>query len=238
MDNDDPRRLIARLAVAVMVSDGRITPSEVDALGRLDELGLGPLSDLAEEEIRGAVSRPIDLRATCDGLARATPQAAAVILSVLAEIAASDRAVSPAELATLRSVADLLGLGAADTAHIVSAAMAEYGASLDEEPAAPSEVQPRPMRRETVPVAHQPDEGVDCTPTAQQAELQRAYSVLGIDAATTRARLDAAYLALVERYDPAKVADLGADFVALAVRKLAEVTAAFETAVDARFATG
>jgi len=235
---DDPRRLIARLAVAVMVADGRITTPEFDALGRLDELGLGPLSDLAKEEIRSAVTRPIDLRATCDGLARATPEAAAVILSVLAEIAASDGAVSPAELDTLRSVAAALGLNAAETAHIVTAAMAEYGATLGTETAAPSETQPGSMRREPVSVTRDPDEDAAPPPGAQHAELQRAYSVLGIDAATSRARLDAAYLALVERYDPAKVADLGADFVALAVRKLAEVTAAFETAVDARFATG
>ena len=50
MNNDEinPRRLIARLAVAVMVADGRITPSEHEAVRRLDQLGLGPLSQLAE----------------------------------------------------------------------------------------------------------------------------------------------------------------------------------------------
>ena len=221
----DPRRLIARLAVAVMVADGRITPSEYDALERLDALGLGPLSNLAEDEIRAATRHPIDLRATCEGLARATPQAAAVILSVLAEIAASDSSVSPAELDTQRSVATLLGLETSETVHILSAAMTEYGATLAVDSAAPSSAASNPEYVEERAV----------TPTVHQAELERAYRVLGIDAAASRAGVDAAYLELVERYNPSKVADLGAEFAALAVRRLAEATSAFETVLGARF---
>jgi uncharacterized tellurite resistance protein B-like protein len=232
----DPRRLIARLAVAVMVADGRITPSEYDALERLDGLGLGPLSDLAEDEIRMATRQPIDLRAACEGLAQATPQAAAVILSVLAEIAASDGSVSSAEVNTLHTVATLLGLNAAETAHILSAAMTEYEATMAADSTAPSGGAAK-QTRERVVVVRQTDEppvaaGVD------QSELQRACCVLGIDAGASRAHLDATYLALVERYNPAKVADLGAEFAALAVRRLAEVTAAFETVLDARLEAG
>jgi DnaJ-domain-containing protein 1 len=64
-------------------------------------------------------------------------------------------------------------------------------------------------------------------------DIERAYRVLGIDAGASRARLEAAYLQLVERYNPAKVEDLGTEFTSLAVRKLAEVTAAFETVREA-----
>jgi len=64
----DRRRLIARLAVAIMVADGRITASERDALERFDRLGLGPLAALAEDEIRRAMQHPIDVRGTCASL--------------------------------------------------------------------------------------------------------------------------------------------------------------------------
>ena len=232
----DPRRLIARLAVAVMVADGRITPSEYEALERLDGLGLGPLSDLAEDEIRMATRQPIDLRAACEGLAQATPQAAAVILSVLAEIAASDGSVSSAEVNILHTVATLLGLNPAETAHILSAAMTDYEATMAADGAAPSAGAPK-QTRERVVVVRQTDE----PPVAAgvgQSELQRACCVLGIDPGASRAHLDATYLALVERYNPAKVADLGAEFAALAVRRLAEVTAAFDTVLDARLEAG
>jgi uncharacterized tellurite resistance protein B-like protein len=234
----DPRRLIARLAVAIMVADGQISPSEYEALERLDELGLGPLSDLAEDEIRNATRQPIDLHATCEGLAQATPEAAAVIMSVLAEIAASDRSVSRAELETLHTVARLLGLNATDAAHILSAAMSEYGATLGGEDSVPSGGLP-PSRAERVRVIRNRDgEAAAPAPATEQAELQRAYRVLGIDAATSRAHVDAAYLGLVERYNPVKVAGLGAEFAALAVRKLVEATAAFETVLEARLGTG
>jgi uncharacterized tellurite resistance protein B-like protein len=234
----DPRRLIARLAVAVMVADGQITPSEYEALERLDGLGLGPLSDLAEDEIRNASRQPIDVRATCEGLAQATPEAAAVIMSVLAEIAASDRLVSRAELETLHTVARLLGLNATDAAHILSAAMSEYGASLGGDESVRSGG-PSPSQPERVGVIrHRDGEAAAAAPATEQAALQHAYRVLGIDAATSRAHVDAAYLGLVERYNPVKVASLGAEFAALAVRKLVEATAAFETVLEARLETG
>jgi DnaJ-domain-containing protein 1 len=41
--------------------------------------------------------------------------------------------------------------------------------------------------------------------------------------------IEAAYRRLVERYNPAKVAALGGDFAALAVRKLAGITDAYDT---------
>jgi len=229
----DPRRLIARLAVAVMVADGRITPSEYEALEHLDSLGLGPLSEFAEDEIRRAAHYPIDLRATCAGLARATPQAAAVILSVLAEIAASDRCVSSPELETIRSVATLLGLSSVQTAHILTAAMTEYGATLADVAAEPGAAATG-ARRERVAVIRSKDPEPTAVLAAEPAALQDAYRLLGVGADTSRAHLDTAYLGLVERYNPANVAVLGAEFAALAVRKLVAVTTAFETVINAR----
>ena len=234
--DDDPRRLIARLAVAVMVADGQITPAEYGALERLDALGLGPLSDLAEDEIRSAVREPIDLCATCEGLAQATPEAAAVILSVLAEIAASDRSVSAAELYTLRTVAGLLGLDTSEATHILSAAMGEYGATLSADALESSAAQSPRAERVTV-VRRRGGEARE-TPPAEDGEVQRACQILGIDTAASRAHVDAAYLSLVERYNPAKVAGLGAEFAALAVRRLGEATAAFEAVLAVRFGTG
>ena len=235
----DPRRLIARLAVAVMVADGQITPAEYEALAGLDALGLGPMSDLAADEIRNATHDPIDLRATCGGLAQATPEGAAVIMSVLAEIAASDRSVSRPELETLHTIAGLLGLNPAETAQMLAAAMNEYGATLSTEDGVSSGglTQSRP---EPVTVIRMSDgEAPAADPAATgSAELQHAYRVLGIDAAASRSHLDAAYLGLVERYNPVKVAGLGAEFAALAVRKLVEATAAFETVLAAQPGTG
>jgi uncharacterized tellurite resistance protein B-like protein len=234
----DPRRLIARLAVAVMVADGQITPSEYAALERLDELGLGPMSDLTEDEIRAATRHPIDLRATCEGLARTTPEAAAVIVSVLAEIAASDRSMARAELETLHTVAGLLGLSPTEAAHILGAAMNEYGAALSAAEGIHSGGL-GPSRPERVTVIRRRDgEAQAAPPPSEQAELQHACRLLGIDATASRSHLDAAYLRLVERYNPVKVAGLGPEFVALAVRKLVEATAAFETVLETQLGTG
>ena len=62
---------------------------------------------------------------------------------------------------------------------------------------------------------------------------QHALALLGLDASARRADLDEAYRRLVERYDPSKVIELGADFAALAVRKLGELTDAYEIVADA-----
>jgi DnaJ-domain-containing protein 1 len=224
--DQDPRRLIARLAVAVMVADGRIAPAEIDTIERLDALGLGPLSRLAGEEIQHAIDQPIDVPATCEGLTAASPEAAAVILAALAEVAASDQSVSVRELNTINTVARLLGLTPSAAAQIVNAAMAANGASLAGTPPGPSNAEP------VLVIHHRPDEA---PPPAAfvNPDLDRAYRVLGVGAGTSRVYLDAAYLRLIERYNPAKVEDLGAELTALAVRKLAEATAAFETVRDA-----
>ena len=117
----DPPRLVAQLAAAVILADGRVTSGELDELGLLDMLGLGTLSGLAEEEMRSAVHRPIDLRAACRLLREQLPDAAPTILGALAAVAASDRDLSEAELELLAEIASELGLAPAEADRILDA---------------------------------------------------------------------------------------------------------------------
>ena len=63
--------------------------------------------------------------------------------------------------------------------------------------------------------------------------LARAYTLLGVRPGASRVELENAYRAVLERYDPNKVIDLGTEFASLAVHKLAQATAAFEFALAA-----
>src|ERR1051325_8157831 len=95
---EDPRRLIVRLAVAVMAADGRISADEREILNRLDHLGFGVLTGLVEGEIARAAQWPIDLRATCAGLQALSPHGATVVLNALAELAVCDGTLALEEL--------------------------------------------------------------------------------------------------------------------------------------------
>jgi DnaJ-domain-containing protein 1 len=212
----DPRRLLARLAAAVITADGRITTGELEALARLDNLGLGRLSGLVEEETRRSVEWPVDYGATCALLRERLPDAAPVIVAALAELAAADGELSEAELKLLGDAAARLGLAPAETHHILASV---FGPSEPVAARAP-EPSPEPQPQPAAPRVVRPD-------------LARALGVLGLHAPAGRADLDASYRRLVERYDPARVIELGPDFVALAVRKLGEVTDAYQLAVDA-----
>jgi DnaJ-domain-containing protein 1 len=209
MNDRDLGRSIARLAVAVMLADGRMTTAEVAALGGLDALGLGPLGTVAREEIERAVREPIDVRATCAALPRLDGNAAALLLDALAQVAASDRLLAPRERDVFETIARHLGVGPAGAAHVLARAVA--GASEGERDAA----------------GPHPD-----APAADPA-LRGALRVLGLEPGAGRARIEAAFLDLVQRYDPAKVADLGPEFAALAVRRLAKIADAYETALAA-----
>jgi DnaJ-domain-containing protein 1 len=79
-----------------------------------------------------------------------------------------------------------------------------------------------PVRRG--PVAMQPDR--HRAPEAVVAALLQ----LGLSLDATRADVEAAYLQLVKRYDPGRLAPMGADFVSLAVRELAALTESYERA--------
>jgi DnaJ-domain-containing protein 1 len=217
------QRLIARLGVAIMSADGRIAPSELDALERLDELGLGPLSGLAREEIERAMGEPIDLRATCAGLAGIPPEATALVLAALAEIAASDRALSPREAEVFASVARGLGLNAAEASYALNTAFDVRGGVKPPEAGAA----PAPGG-----AGELPPRGVKTSP-AIDPRIASAERVLGVVPGASRDELEAAYLARVQRYNPGRMAELGPEFAALAVHRLADITAAYETAVGA-----
>jgi len=206
----DSRRLISRLAVAVMAADGRIDAEEIAATQELDLLGLGRFSGLVREEMLLAAEQPIDVAATAQGLARLGTQTGTIVLAVLADIGTSDGLLSPRELEVLGTIAAGLGVAPPDADHIFSAASATAGRGT-------SRVGWRPRGSEA-----------QTTPAAVAPDLAAAARVLGVEPGAPIERIDAAYLALVERYDPAKVLAVGAEFVALTVHKLADLTAAFE----------
>jgi len=65
-------------------------------------------------------------------------------------------------------------------------------------------------------------------PASPDGELGQAYRLLGVEPGARPEEVDAAYAALLARYDPLKVIELGPEFAVLAVRKLRVVTHAFE----------
>jgi uncharacterized tellurite resistance protein B-like protein len=219
MGGIDIRRLIARLAVAIMAADGRITTAELGSLRRLDDLGLGPLGDIAREEIERAAREPIDVAATCTSLPALTHEAADLLLGALAELAACDRHLADREREVFHLVAGHLGLDAAAAARMLEDALTAARAFEDVLPAR----------------AGGASEAAPCASAdgAQEAvaPLRRALRVLGLEPGAARSRIDAAFLDRVQRYDPAKVGELGPEFAALAVRRLAVITDAYEVAI-------
>jgi uncharacterized tellurite resistance protein B-like protein len=59
-----------------------------------------------------------------------------------------------------------------------------------------------------------------------------ALRILGLEPGANRSRIETTYLQLIQRYDPLRMAEeLGPDLAALAVRRLATITDAYETAL-------
>ena len=198
------RRAIARLVTAMMVADRRLSTDELDQAARLDHIGLGPLSPLVQEELQRAARIPIDLREACLALSGTGPALIGTVLSALADVAASDGTVDDDERRVFTVIADRLGA--------------------------------RRCRLEDYLHADDDDGGTDTSAPAVAdvgAAGENALRALGLRATARRADVDEAYLRVVEQYDPAKVAPLGADFVALAVRKLAALTDLYGTAREA-----
>jgi|GEM_PF-3354330 len=273
----DPRSIVARLAVAVMASDGRITTTEMEIVSHLDSLGLGDLSGPVREQIQVAMREPIDPVAVCDELTPLSREAAATIVAALAEIALADRALTRRESQVLFLIARALGLDDAETEHLVRGSLVAHGAELRPDadapaahPAAagPAAPQPRhatpaaadaapppapprtapaaPAQRATEPPPRAPSPAPERPAApggpeqlhvrerpADGFDLDRARTLLGVGPTATRADVDAAYLRLVAFYDPAKVMDLGPEFVVLSVRRLGQATTAYQIAVGA-----
>lgn len=230
----DPRRMIARLSVAVLVADGRVTNDEIDALEWLDTLGMGPISYQAADEIHRAKHHPIDLAGACAPLLGASPQGIATIMATLIELAASDGEISKAERATLAAIAGHFGFPPSQLQRLVESAPTGPGAhvplpgtplrvvhldSATREPARPA----APQVAEDAP----PLPGDGARPASGEA-----LRVLGLQPGADRSEIDAAYLDLVERFSPAHVIGLGPEFVVLAIRKLNYLTKAYEAAVS------
>jgi DnaJ-domain-containing protein 1 len=219
MLDNDPRRMMVRLAVAMMAADGRVTPNEIASLERLEERGLGPLRMLVGSEIERAVRAPIDLHETCSILAAANPGAGAVAFAAVADIAAAD-GLDVSESRLLDQIAPLLGLTREVAAEILRAT------------AQPVDAAPAAVMREAAPPASDAPPKPSATRLGDRAASSsaRACEQLGVAPDATPAAIDEAYRRLVARYDPARVLDLGPEFAVLAVRRLTAATAAYELA--------
>jgi hypothetical protein len=199
-ESSPQRRAIAQLVTAMIVADRRVTTGEVDVATRLDRIGLGPLGTIVREDLRRATTMPIDIDGACSRLAGAGATLIGTVLSVLAEVAASDGAIDADESRVFDAVAHRLGTRMRDVRDWI-----EDGAGAAAEAVAAG--------------------------TAERwDDPALALRALGLPESASRADIDAAFVRLVEQYDPAKIAPLGAEFVALAIRKLAVLRDQYETA--------
>ena len=203
------RHAIARLLAAMMVADRRLTTAEIDAARRLDYIGLGPLSPLVDEELQRATRMPIDIGDACAALSGTGPALIGTVLAALARVAASDGSVDDLERGTFGAIATRLGARMVDIRDYLEEHEPRSGTGT-------IAAAPAVARRAAVP-----------------DDAANALRALGLGATANSAEVDAAYLRRVEQYDPMKVAPLGPDFVALAVRKLAALTELYATARDA-----
>jgi uncharacterized tellurite resistance protein B-like protein len=213
----DPRVEVARLAVGVMVADGRIERRELAASAVLDKLGLGGLTPFERRELERLPSHPIDVEDACQGLRGIHPEAAATLVGALAQVAACDGTVSFEESHTLDVIGRRLGLTVEDVQDVIESVVRGHPAwKRHEEPMA-----------ETPTPSEKASEGSDAAAESDNALYARR--LLGVAADASREAVAAAYLEQIGRYDPNKVSQLGAEFAALAVRKLFEATLAYET---------
>jgi len=202
----DPRRGLAQLAVAVMTADGRVNQFEIAAVSRLESLGLGSLAQVVQNEMESVVQgTAIDVVGSCEALGSLRPEWAAAILSTLASIATSDREVSIPEVETLTAIGLGFGLPETTTQEILRLSAAGQAGK-------PTTADSR-LASTTTPIAW-------------------ASRTMGIEPAAGVDELNARYFDLVRTFDPAKMIDLGPEFVVLAVHRLSDVTAAYQVLVS------
>ncbi len=228
-----PRELIPRLAAAVLIADGRVSEAERCAVDQLRALGLGSLSTSVDAEVARATRVPIDVARTASALARLAPRAGTVIVSSLAHIAASDHDLSRRELEVLGVIADAFDLSGPETDQIIRAAAEACHADVAESSPEAAAMAPHPARDAESPRSPVPPAAAPSSPPLSSRELNWALPILGLDACSSAAELDTAYVALVRRYNPAAVLDLGPEFAVLAVQRLNRITAAYVAARDA-----
>ncbi len=199
-----------------MVADGRVAPAELDVVTRLDRAGLGPLSWRVRRELDRATRGPLDIDAACATVRGAGVTLVGAVLTMLARIAAAGRRVGEPEQKLFAAVAERLGVE-------------PEAARRHVEPLWPRRSEAGDDRPERHPVRFAEPEPGPRVFDGAAAALQQ----LGLGRDASSADVDAAYLRLVDRYDPGRLAPLGADFVTLAVRELASLTEAYERARSA-----
>lgn len=219
--HDDPRIAVARLAAALMVTDARITAAEIAAVAGLERLGLGSLEAATRTALMEAAEAPIDVHAACGALGDIGPEAGALVLAVLTDIVISDGTIDPREGKLLATISALLHVPSEVSAEILHRAAAQNAAAAEQRA---HRIPVRQAAAEAERPAAPPPAATASDPAARRSG---AYAVLGIPPGASSAAVESAYRTIVERYQPAKVIELGPEFAVLAVNRLAAATAAF-----------
>jgi hypothetical protein len=178
-----------------------ITADHRIASPELERLDRIGLGPLVRAEIERAGRDHVDVATTCAALPPLGEDAATLVLTALADLVTSDRVVALRERDVFRTIAGHLGIRPAGATRILEAAISPNG-------------------------------GREFVPPPARFGGHPAFRLLGLEPGASRSRIETTYLELVQRYDPLRMAEeLGPDLVALAVRRLAVITDAYETAL-------
>lgn len=216
----DPATALARLAGGVIVADGRVSAAELASAEVLDHLGLGPMRQRLLAELERTREGLLELEPAIVTVAQLSPRARAVVFEVLTELAAADGELNENEAALLDRLATRWDLEAPTRTR----AKAEGAPAAARAVRVPVEVQePAPPGSEpAAPRTASPRAGDGLSPEALQA-----LAVLGLPPDASPAAVEEAFRALVHRYDPAHVIDLGPEFAILAIRRLSRIADAY-----------
>lgn len=191
---------VAQVVVPMLMADGELGADEHAVARRLDHAGLGPLSQRVARLLERLAREPIDLHAACGTIRAGGRTIVGAVLSMLARVAGADGGTSAPGVDRFLAIASQLGVDMDEALRYV-----------------------RPVRHDPLAMT---SAARRTTPEAVLAALRQ----LGLSCDATRSEVEAAYLQLVERHDPARLAPFGADFVSLAVRELSAITESYERA--------
>jgi DnaJ-domain-containing protein 1 len=218
----DPAAALARLAVGVMLADGRVTAEEWATARTLDQLGLGPMRERIRAELEEAAAGSLDFAPAIATVAQFPSRARSVVFEVLSQLAAADGELSSGEVAFLERCAAQWQLAA--EAGTERSTLEEAAPQLGRRVPIRA-VEETPAREE----AQSPEEGgVGVRQQgAEERALEQALAVLGLPPNASAAAVEQAFRTLVQRYDPAAMLDLGPEFVLLAIRRLQQIADAY-----------
>ncbi len=223
----DPASALARLAAGVIVADGRVTTAELMSADVLDQLGLGPMRQRLLAELERARTEGLDLEPAVAAVSRLSPRARAVIFEVLAELAAADGELSNQEALLLDKLATRWDLEVPPPWQKPTAPGPQAHASADSKgvrvPVKTGDRSPAAAESEA--------DRASVTPAGNglSPEAESALAVLGLPSDASPDAVDEAFRALVHRYNPAHVIDLGPEFALLAIRRLSRIADAYVT---------